>query len=416
MPLYWFALVIGSLSCGSLPAMEGAIGRPLAATIGMVAGWTLLCHVGARLLARQVVIDRVQPHVAARGLERQLELFRWLGLAVALFCLAGFGLARVLDATPLLCDSMFLKAVVLLAPGVMLGAANGSAENLFGILLGYTERSLRGHLQTVWLAFRGGAAWLIAPVLLLLGAVDLIRLLPLTSEATTLLTAVTLLVAVPLGIPVLVRFLFKTAPLDLEMAAWIDQLFAAAGMRSVQAVRWDTGGRGFNAMVAGMVAPLRTLLISDRILDEMPRPQLAMVLLHEAAHIRRRHVPLRMVLLLPAWGIAMLLTRILGESDWAMTAGSVVGILLTMVILRFVAHRTELDADAHACRLAAEIAPSVAAVPATEEAAAKALAAALTRVTRETPAAREPSWLHPGLADRLRSLGSAEGLASRECP
>ena len=140
-------------------------------------------------------------------------------------------------------------------------------------------------------------------------------------------------------------------------------LMTAAGLRRTRAVRWDTGGRAFNAMVAGFMPPLRTLLISDRLVDELPREQIAMVVLHEAAHLRRRHVPIRMLAILPAWGAGAMVTRIIGEQSWAVAAGSAVGILMTMLILRIVAYRTEYDADVQACRLAAQISDQVDSVP-----------------------------------------------------
>jgi Zn-dependent protease with chaperone function len=202
-------------------------------------------------------------------------------------------------------------------------------------------------------------------------------------------------------LPWLIRHLFKTSPLSQPTDLWIRQLMTAAGLRRTRAVRWNTDGRTFNAMVAGFVPPLRTLLVSDRLVDELPRQQIAMVVLHEAAHLRRRHVPIRMLALLPAWGAGVLVTKIAGQQSWAVAAGSVVGILLTMLILRIVAYRTEHDADVQACRLAAEMSGQVEDVPATYEHASEALSAALLRVTFDHPAGRKATWLHPGVAERV---------------
>ena len=126
-----------------------------------------------------------------------------------------------------------------------------------------------------------------------------------------------------------------------------------------------------------------------------------MVVLHEAAHLRRRHVPIRMLAILPAWGAGALVTRMVGQQSWAVAAGSVVGILLTMLILRIVAYRTEHDADVQACQLAAEISGQVENVPPSYELASEALSAALMRVTFEHPGGRRATWLHPGVAERV---------------
>lgn len=367
----------------------------------MVLAWIILSHVGARVCANQVRRDKIDPIVGADILEKQLAAFRWLGLGIVVLCLAGFGLARSLDTIPVLEGSIFLQAMILLAPGLAITIGTWSAEHHYGVMLEYTEKGLRNHLGTVWQLFRGGIAWLVVPVMILLGMSDLISMLPVSQLVATWVTAGMIVLFVPLGLPWLIRHLFKTSSLRESTDAWVRELMSAVGLRRTRAVRWHTGGQTFNAMVAGFIPPIRTLLISDRLVDELPREQIAMVVLHEAAHLRRRHVPIRMLSILPAWGAGALVTKILGEQPWSVAAGSVVGILMTMLILRIVAYRTEFDADVQACRLAVAISGQVDDVPSTYERASEALSAALMRVTFDQPAGRKATWLHPGVADRV---------------
>jgi Zn-dependent protease with chaperone function len=156
-----------------------------------------------------------------------------------------------------------------------------------------------------------------------------------------------------------------------------------------------------NAMVAGFFPGARALLLSDRLLSELPRDQVAMVVLHEAAHVRRFHVPLRMLSVLPAWAVGAAVTKAASESQWAAIIGSAAAIALTMLILRLVAYRTEFDADVQACKLAADVHGTIDGIPASRREAAESLAKALHRVTFEQPAARKATWLHPGLEDRV---------------
>ncbi len=404
MHLYLFLLVVVSLSCGSLPATEVPLLRAVAATAGMVIAWGLLCHIGARLCARQVRTEAMDPLFGAELLEKQLAAFRWLGLGVVVLCLGGFGLARGLDSIPHVADSIFLQSLVLLSPGLLITALTWSAEHRYGVLLGYTDAGPVNHLRSLWKSFRGEVAWLVVPVLLLLGLSDAISLLPVEREVAGWITACMVLLLVPLGLPWMIRHLFKTSRLDESAEQWIAELIDAAGLGRTKTARWDTERRTFNAMVVGFVPPLRTLLVSDRLLDELPRSQVAMVVLHEAAHLKRRHVPIRMLAILPAWGAGALVSRYAGENDWAMIGGSAVGIVLTMLILRVVAYRTEYDADVEACRIAARIAQRVDHVPPTYEQACEALSAALMRVTFDQPSCRKPTWLHPGVADRVACM------------
>lgn len=109
---------------------------------------------------------------------------------------------------------------------------------------------------------------------------------------------------------------------------------------------------------------------------------------------------------MPAWGSGALVTRMLGDHSWAMAAGTVFGTLLTLLLLKIVAYRTEHDADVQACRMAERIAGTVPDVPITYAAAAEALAGGLLRVTADQPQARKATWLHPGVSERVERMQS----------
>lgn len=412
MHLYFFLVVIVSLSCGTLPPSTDVDPASAAtATAGMVLAWTILCHVAARTVALHVRNDKLQPIAGADWLEKQMAAFRWIGLAVSVLCLGGFGLARVLDGLPIVGGSMSLQAILLLLPAVMITIATWSAEHHYGVLLGYTRPGIGNHVRSVWQSFRAGMAWLVAPVLLLLAISDLIGLLPISETAAGVGTLVMIGLLVPLGLPWLIRHLFKTDRLDTATDQWVNQLLSRAGVSRTRSVRWNTGGQSFNAMVAGFVPPLRTLLLSDRLLDELPRSQIAMVVLHEAAHLRRRHVPMRMAAIVPAWGVAALISRTAGDQSWGMVAGSAIGIVLTLAILRWIAYRTEFDADLQACKMAAAIGGAIDHVPTNFDDAADALAMALMRVTHDSPSSRKATWLHPGVADRIDWMRAQANVA-----
>ena len=133
MPLYNFLLVILSLACGSLPPSEQPLLSVLGSVCGRILGWTILCWLAARMTSNYVLNEECDSVTGARLLERQLDVFRWLGLGVIVLCLAGFGLARVLERIPVVADSAFLQALTLLAPGMMLLAVPWLAEHSSGV-------------------------------------------------------------------------------------------------------------------------------------------------------------------------------------------------------------------------------------------------------------------------------------------
>lgn len=406
MHLYFFLLVVLSLSCASLPPVETSLQQATLASGCMLTALVLLCHIAARNCARQITREQIDARLGADLLDRQMTAFRWLGLGIVILCLAGFGLATATVQTPYLSDILFLQAVILLIPGLTITLATWSSEQYYRGLAGLIDNHPSLHAIYLWQRFRGTVAWLVLPILLLLGMTDLIKVLPIGEASAAIITTLALVLFVPLGLPWLIRHLFKTSRLDKPTEQWIDEIMIAAGLKRTRIVCWQTGNRSFNAMVAGFVPPLRTLLISDRALNELPRSELSMVILHEAAHLRRFHVPLRMLTIVPAWLLGGLITRFAEGHSWAMAAGSGVAIAMTLITLRIAAIRTELDADVQACQIAAEIADRVRDVPRSYEDASVALSNALLRITVESPSARKASWLHPGVSQRLANLQS----------
>ena len=404
MHLYLFLLVALSLSCVSLPPVETSLQQATLASGCMLTALIVLCHIASRICAKQISREQIDPRLGAELLDRQMAAFRWLGLGIVILCLAGFGLATATTQAVYLRKTLSLQAVVLLIPGLTITVATWSAEQYYRGLTGLIDNHPTLHMKYLWQRFRGTVAWLVVPILLLLGMTDLITGLSLGKAATAFATMLVLLLFVPLGLPWLIRHLFKTTRLDKPTQHWVDEIMIAAGLKRTHSVCWHTGNRSFNAMVAGFAPLLRTLLISDRALNELPRPELSMVILHEVAHIRRFHVPLRILTIVPAWLLGGLITRFAEGHSWGMAAGSGVAIAMTLISLRIAAIRSELDADVQACRMAAKMAGRVDDVPLSYQEAAHALSNALSRITLESPASRRASWLHPGVSQRISNM------------
>jgi hypothetical protein len=158
VPIFYFLLVIVSLSCGTLPPSDDIDAASAAlATGGMVLAWAILCHVAARMIALHVRDQMLDPIVGARWLEIQLAAFRWIGLAVAVLCLGGFGVARVLDRLPVVGQSMSLQAVLLLIPAVAITVATWSAEHHYGVILKYASPA--SAITSDGCGNRSAAAW-----------------------------------------------------------------------------------------------------------------------------------------------------------------------------------------------------------------------------------------------------------------
>lgn len=446
---YLFLVVVLSLSCGSTATYAEPSWRSAAASFGLVTGWSLLCHVAAFSLARQVLRDQMPWTQANRWLQVQLDVLRWMGLPVVLLCLAGFGLGPFLLELPWIRHSLVLQSIGLLMPGVIILMSTWSAEHLFGSMVGLTRAGWPNWLGSMLRAFRSGPAWLLGPTMLCMSAGDCLafsmhrgwlelptlRAWGIRSETLWIAGGVAAFAALWV-FPKLVTRMIQTEPIEAErqgmILAWLSNCRVSSHrFLGTVPVRWDTGQRTRNALLAGILPWGRRLILSDRVLDELPREQLMMVVMHELAHAKRFHVPIRMVAIAPAWFLSANLGQwLVAESflpaSWGPMAGGVLGLISTVVTLGVIAYATELDADRYACRLARR------AISESEEVAiaghldadqrdqaimrfaSQAMGDALINVTAGHPAARRASWLHPSLSMRLRWLEFTSSETSRQ--
>ena len=425
MQLYYFLAIVLSLGYGAAPASNQSFSHALLLSCLTVLMWWVICFLAVRIVADSIKQGEISAELGFGWFDKQLVTFRWFSLGLIFSCIAGFGFGRT--ALPLegLKDSTFATALLLMLP--MFGMLTGvwAKDHWFAVRLGYADPGLRSFLHSLWVSMRSTIGWILLPIGLLLICVDFIDFVaaPLGIPAWLIWTAT--LVAAMLGLPALIRRVFPLQPLEPKLAKWTAEIVAAAGLPNCQVMLWDTGGRIYNAMIAGVFGKRRIMMLSDRLVNDLTPSELAMVILHEAAHSRRRHVPLRLLALVPAWllgfGTQRAIAAFGGTSSlgmWDEMLGVLVGIVATVTILRIVSFYSEYDADRTACEIAPKVAnqlrrsldPTVASVaesddvPETMEMAGQALANALLKVAGSDEQTRRSSWLHPAICDRITAL------------
>ena len=108
--------------------------------------------------------------------------------------------------------------------------------------------------------------------------------------------------------PLLLQQVWSTRP--LEPGVLRETLFQECRSHRL-AVRevlvWNTGLRIANAAIAGVLAPLRYVFISDRLMRDLPTEQVRALFLHELAHAKLRHPLRRLIAMLgmatPCFGL-----------------------------------------------------------------------------------------------------------------
>ena len=386
-----------------MPAQEVPLSQCAGAAGMLVLAWAVLAQTAAanslRMFARGMSESQ-----SVYALERQLSILRWTGLIVAAICLGGFRLAGAVKTWPVFADSMTLQLLVLLIPGVTIVGAIWMVECRYGVSMGYVQD--RGIL-----AWRDAAAslissggWILVPVLGILLATDLLRAFTSLDETTAAsIVGGGSLLAVPVLLPFLMRSVWKTRPLDRVDFAWVIELLQATELPGLSTRVWDTGMKSQNAVVVGFLPRMRFLIVTDKLLRDMPRQLLGMVILHEIAHVRRHHVWIRVMLMIPSWLVAAGVCAAFGPSLGVTMASNVIAIVTTLLTLRWIAHSTEYDADRWACEASTRM-PAVLNPPRTNEAAAERFCEALRFVTRHDSRPDRTSWLHPSVESRCERL------------
>jgi len=116
-----------------------------------------------------------------------------------------------------------------------------------------------------------------------------------------------------------------------------------------------------NAAVMGLVGRLRYVLLTDALLESLPRRQVQAVMAHEIGHVRHHHMPWLIASLFATicatsliFGVVVFVlassNALLGTSAQVELLGSVVAVVVLFVVFGWVSRRFERQADTFAVK------------------------------------------------------------------
>lgn len=216
--------------------------------------------------------------------------------------------------------------------------------------------------------------------------------------------------------PTVVRRIWSTSPLAAgEVRTRLLQTCERGGCRLNDILLWDTGGRMANAAVLGFLPGMRYLLVTDALLADLNTKELELVMRHEATHVARKHLLLRITLLLAPMWVGYWATRLFPALPAA--AGDVVAqlgwqgheqlLLLAIAAgyavwsLGWISHRLEHEADLGVIITAPVEATAIRDI-ASFAAESTEFAHVLCRITGDI---HHSSWMHPSVQRRIEFLG-----------
>lgn len=235
-------------------------------------------------------------------------------------------------------------------------------------------------------------------------------------------------------LPAVIRVVWDTRRLgEGPLRERLTGMCADAGVRVRELLVWRTHGTMINGAVLGLWGRLRYILLTDALLDGLPRRQVEAVMAHEIAHARHAHIPWLAGALLVSVGLTAAVLELaagwvfarlhasgdagsLGALQTGVELGLTVGAFaIGLAVFGAVSRRFEWQADAFAAKALSDEGPVP--PPGVTGEAVEAMAGALESVAvlnHLSPDRR--SWRHGSIRVRQRRLLSVVGVPLDRLP
>ncbi|REK30237.1 MAG: hypothetical protein DWQ42_02365 [Planctomycetota bacterium] len=446
MQLLYIVVIVAAMVAGDLATAEPVAHDRLRLlmTVAAVSMVMLFAHAAAG-----ITLFRLRQDFARRAVWmdtfaqwKALHLGLWAIVSVAI--LFGFQWAQLVRSNWQLADTFLLDEALILVPLLVplffSWAAFYEVDRTLERCLTPAEPLVgpwQGRIRYVLTHARHHLGLLLLPLFLVVAYQDATRwwLPENAADDLAMLGYLPLMALLALSVPLLLRLIWPTESLP---AGPLRECLVAVHTRLGVGIRdilvWKTHRMITNAAVAGFVPRLRYVFLSDGLLGQLRREEIASIYAHELGHIRGRHLPLRVAAaLLPvavwivatnsltAWfgspvadaGEAAEIAQAAIASVSAWNATAPLGLLTLMAlyaatVMSRYSRLMEHEADLVACQ-------ETAARDSFSAAAAEPFADTLVRLTLASGQRLDRrSWLHPSVADRVAFLRrAAEAPADR---
>jgi Zn-dependent protease with chaperone function len=438
-PIVVVALVLIADSSPGLAPREPVLDPPWTTVLSLapMLAILLVAAVGLRHCDRRLARGQAPgPIILA---ERLLMVARWgivVAHASALFLLGWLAAVRGVIGDWVLVDEI----IVLLPP--LLGAVGlwflhypierrlREALLLRRLDMGQPVYRIPARGQYVLQQVRSHLLLLLVPVLVIVGAAETIRLAfdrfgaeqwpRWWVDAATFSAGIAVFTIAPL----LARLVLSVEPLGPgPVRDDLEEVCRRHRVRVRQFLLWRTDGSMINAAVMGIFGRLRYVLLTDSLVETLPRDQVRAVMAHEIGHVRRHHLPwlvLTLFALLLVAGflvsLPLLLLDVLGGPldertvAWVDGLGTAAAAAAALLAFGWISRRYERQADTFAVQHLSGLAADSGADGAVTDEAVHAMHDALGGVARLN--AVEPtrrSWRHGSIAWRQAYLRSIIG-------
>jgi Zn-dependent protease with chaperone function len=262
------------------------------------------------------------------------------------------------------------------------------------------------------------------PVLLIASASDALKLMQVEwpESLRSLVASIIGLGTVAIFMPQWLSRWMGVRKLDAgRLRERIQVLCRTAGVRV--APMWVASeGRWAGAAVVGWMPGFRQLWLGDALVEQLNAEEVDMVVMHELAHLKRRHFLWRLMPVVAACAIGLIAVSLFASTSsyspsdrYLQMSGQVIGMALASGVMlfgiSFWSRLCELDADSTACQLAVSCCSwSGGDIELTTD----TLSQSLIKLHRNGSGKDEATWLHPALSQRLAKLAAIRKNAATQ--
>ena len=302
---------------------------------------------------------------------------------------------------------------------------------------GHAVHPMPSRVGYVWAQARAGLVPFVVPLIVPLVFGEVAARVALANGATDpenwrlvgmIAAAAALVVLVPLTVPPLLGLKRLAAG---SLRDELEQLAREARVGVSEIWVWPTQGLVANAAVMGLFPRLRCVMLSDTLLEYMPREQILAVMAHELGHVARRHLVWMVAVISACWTLAGLIADPLAQAifldvsvggtdaeiaelaRWLALTRDALIVVAALWMFGWSSRRFERQADTYAVQVLSVRAGSTEATPAAVDAMVGALGA--VAFLNHVPRAR-PSWRHGSIQWRQEYLRTLLGRTHANLP
>lgn len=155
--------------------------------------------------------------------------------------------------------------------------------------------------------------------------------------------------------PSLLPLVWDTRPLPPgPLRDRLMRLCGLLGVRFREILIWRSGGMITNALVAGVIGPMRYMLVTDGLIERMEDEKIEAVVGHESGHVKRAHLWYFLLFAFTSSCVVAMAYPFLRHGNAALySGGAVVGVILLVQwwpVFGWIAHQFERQADVFGVR------------------------------------------------------------------